>query len=269
MRQLPSLCLLFDLGGSPKLTLKPRAVSPWLENKEGIFCEARRKGRRNQEKWHLELFCCVRTVALLFLYVAWPCPLSTATGAYTVTCNQCWFGAKDETPLLLPTTFKWGDQELWQPPFVIKVGQTSYSRRKTLFLETSNTLPCFVTGLIQCQWSQLVTAQGFLLVQRVTPDPCLYPLMKLEAAQCSTHSVFINFFLNNFYINYRCWNDHIKVRVHLNTAKWKKLLRQAVCDNIIIVWLKIWAEGCWGWNWCAGGHKEEQRADLWMSWKRT
>lgn len=48
-------------------------------------------------------FCCVSTVALFFphglaLSFSWP----AATGGSGVTCNQCRFGAKDESLLLLP-----------------------------------------------------------------------------------------------------------------------------------------------------------------------
>lgn len=77
----------------------------WGQRSDG---EAMKKIRKMESgKVILLLFCCVcvcvRAVALLLLHgLASSLCLPTATGGCGVTCNQCWFGAKDETPLLLP-----------------------------------------------------------------------------------------------------------------------------------------------------------------------
>lgn len=80
------------------------------------------KRRWNGGKVILQLFCCVSIVALFLHSLASSFSWPAAMGGSSVTCNHCYFEAKDE-PLLYYLCLLMRKPEFWHSPFITNVEQ--------------------------------------------------------------------------------------------------------------------------------------------------
>lgn len=133
-----------------------------------------------------QLFCCVSTVALLFLdgcasSIFWP----VATGGSSVTCHQRHLKPRT-SPYYCYLRVLMRRPEFWHSPFVMKVEQTSHLWRNTT--QISNTWRAEQVSLVFHALARDLNCYLWSLNEAAPADLRLFAAIHLSQCFCVCHS---------------------------------------------------------------------------------